>query len=59
MSPFNRDYSSQTISKAVQITRYSHTDFMSVMNMSYEMIDVLYNGLADVLKEEAEAQSKR
>lgn len=32
---------------------------MSVMNMSYEMIDMLFNGLERILKEEAAEQKKR
>ena len=40
------------------ITRHLHTDFMTVMNMDYGMIDILYRNLIDLLEAEASQATK-
>lgn len=46
------------IEKAVFITKYTSTDYMTVMRMPYEMIDDLFLGLIDLMKEEARQQEE-
>lgn len=41
-----------TVEKAVFITRNSSTDYMTVMSMSYEEIDTLFNCLYDMIQRE-------
>ena len=49
---------SQIIRMAADITRYCNTDFVSVMNLSYEMIQQLYDALCDLLDAENERIEK-
>lgn len=43
---------------AADITRYCNTDFVSVMNLSYEMIQQLYDALCDLSDAENERIEK-
>ncbi len=45
--------------KATFITKYSHTSYMDVMMMSYEMIDSFYSSLIDLIKLENSEREKK
>ncbi len=45
--------------KAVEITRYSSTDYPSVLGMSYGMIEKLHKGLVDLVDEENAEKEKQ